>query len=1145
MSLRFIYGRAGSGKSQFCIESINKRVNDGGDKPLIFIVPEQFSFQSEKNILNVIGERAALRVKVLSFKRLAYKVFNEVGGVTRKHLDPAGRNMLIYHIMDEHKDELKTFSAAARKQGFVDTVSESISEFKKYEVTPDILINALNKIDNTELKNKLYDLSFIYKEFDNLIQKNYIDPDDDLTLLKEKIDYTNAFNGAEVWIDEFSSFTVQQYSIIEKLVKKCSRVNITLCMDGEKKFTGSDVFLITEATENRILKIASENNIKLEKPVFLNEKPFYRFRENKELAFLENNLYAFPYEIFKEKTTKIKICNSTNSFSELESVAREIISLCRDKNYRLNDIAVVTGNLDSYEKIISVIFKEYGIPYFIDQRRSIEDNNLVVLVNSIMEVFIKNWSYEAVFRYLKSGFSNIETEDIDLIENYVLAAGIKGRKKWVLEDKWHYNIYGNSFNEEISEEDKEKLVRVNDIRQRIIEPFKKFREKIMRKNTASEICSALFEFLYEINVPEKVERLVDEFKEEGKQVLANIYSQIWNVIMGLMDQIVEVMGDEKVNLEKFSKILLMGIKEHEMGLIPSSVDQVIVGSVSRLKSHCIKNLFIVGVNDGIFPSAGIEEGILTDNDRGILLEKGVELAKDTKTRAFEEQFLVYTTLTNCSDHLIVSYPMADIEGKSLRPSMVINRLKTLFPLIDMESDILENEDDEKNMNLISSEVPTFNEMVSAFRKNIDDNYKSELWRDVYRFYSKNEKWASTSENIFSGMFYTNQVDSISREKAEKLYGTDPKMSVSRFEKYISCPFAYYVQYGLKLKERKLFNLTAPDIGSFMHKVIDEFCIEIKKSNMKWEDIDEGIRKKLITDIVDKEIGNNVNSIFSSSPKNAYFTGRIKKVLLKTSEIVTEHFKRGNFEPVGYEVSFENGGNYPPIIVEIENGRKVVLTGRIDRIDMLEKDDKTYIRIIDYKSGNKIFKLSDVYYGLEIQLLLYLDAIMENEGENTFPAGALYLKMDNPVIKDKKNMTDEEIREEILKSFKMKGLLLSDPDIIKEMDKEMEGNSVIIPASIKKDGNLGKSSAISDNQFDLLMRHVRNIIMENCNKLINGNIKINPYKKKENTPCEYCIYSSICRFDMNFEDNNYRYIEDKKDDEVWKLIENEKGGEEDE
>lgn len=1140
MSLRFIYGRAGSGKSHFCLENINKKINLGGVKPLILIVPEQFSFQTEKNILDLIGEKAALRVKVISFKRMAYKVFNEVGGITRKHINSSGRNMLIYHIMEKYKDELKVFGGAAKKQGFISTVSEVISEFKKYELTQDALINTINKMENNELKNKLIDLNLIYSEFENIIHKNYIDPDDDLTLLKEKLDYTTMFDGAEVWIDEFSSFTPQQYGVIEKLLKKCERVNIALCIDAEKRYSDSDIFSVTASTENKLLKLVKEFNIKLDKPVFLNKRPFYRFRNNEEISFLENNLYAFPYEVYKEVPKKIKITKASNNFLEMENVARKIIELCRDKNYRFNDIAVVTGDLDNYKKVASVIFKEYDIPFFIDKNKNIQDNNLIILINSIMEVFTKNWSYEAVFRYLKSGFTDIETYDIDIIENYVLAAGIKGKKKWLDEENWKYNIYASDFENEITLEAEEKLKKVNEIKNKIVVPFENFKNKVIRKNNSRDICRALFEFLCEINVPEKVERIVEEFKEAGKQVLANEYSQIWNIIIELMDQIVEVMGEEKVNLDKFSKVLAMGFKEHEMGLIPSSLDQVMIGSIERLKSHDIKVLFMVGVNDGIFPAASIEEGILTDTDRNFLLQNGVELAKDTKTRAFEEQFLVYTSLTNLSDYLKLSYPMSDFEGRALRPSIIISRIKTLFPKLIEESDIVKTEADGENLNLIASEIPTFNELVGAFRKNVDEDYKSSLWRDVYRWYANNEKWSEASKRMLSGIFYTNQVVSISKEKAEKLYGNNPKMSVSRFQKYIACPFAYYVQYGLKVKERKLFDLTAPDIGSFMHKIIDKFCVEVDEKKIKWADVDNKICENMIFEIVDRELKENPGSIFNSSPKNVYFAGRIKKVLTRTAEIVSEHYKRSSFKPAGYEVSFENGGNYPPIEVQLEEGRKVVLTGRIDRIDMMEKDGETYIRIIDYKSGNKIFKLSDVYYGLEVQLLLYLDAILENEGESIYPAGILYLKMDDPMIKNKKNLTDDEIREEILKSFKMKGLLLSDPEVIKEMDKEMEGNSVIIPARINKDGSLGKSSAIDKEQFKLLTGHVRNIIMKNCEKMIDGDIRINPYKKKEETPCEYCVYSSVCRFDMNFEDNSYRYIEDKEDEEVWNLIKSEEG-----
>lgn len=1144
MSLRFIYGRAGSGKSHFCLENINEKINGGGVKPLILIIPEQFSFQAEKNILNLIGEKAALRVRVLSFKRMAYKIFNEVGGITRKRINSAGRNMLIYHIMDKYKEELKVFAAAAKKQGFVNNISEIISEFKKYELTPEIIMAAIERVENKDLKEKLSDLNLIYGEFEKRIHENYVDPDDDLTMLKEKIDYTTMLDDAEIWIDEFSSFTPQQYGIIERLLKKCERVNITLCIDGKEKPTGVDIFSVTSKTEDRILKLAKENNIKLDKPVFLNKRPFYRFRESEELNFLESNLYAFPYDKFKGVPEKVRLYRASNSFSEVENVAREIITLCRDKKLRFNDIAVVTGNLEDYSKIASVIFKEYNIPFFIDQNRSIEDNNLIILINSILEVFTKNWSYEAVFRYLKSGFTNIEMEDIDILENYVLREGIKGKRRWLDAHKWEFNNYHNDFDEAALVEIEEKMNKINEIRGRVIAPFENFKKEVTRRNSAKDICKALFEFLCEIEVPAKVEKLVEEFKEQGKHILANQYSQIWNIIMEIMDQIVEVMGSEKINLDKFSKVLAMGFKEHDMGLIPSSLDQVLVGSIDRLKSHAIRVLFIVGVNDGVFPSGAIEEGILTDSDRNFLKDKGIELAKDTKTRAFEEQFLVYTALTDSNEYLIVSYPMADFQGKALRPSIIINRLKAIFPHIAEKSDIKVAETDEENLNLINAKIPTFNEMIAAFRKSIDEDYKSSLWRDVYRWYENDATWALRCDNMLSGIYYTNQVERISLEKAEKLYGKNPKMSVSRFEKYIACPFAYYVQYGLKVKERKIFSLTSPDIGSFMHNVIDKFCKAVQDKGIKWSDVDEKVCQNIVNAIVDAELKEKSNAIFSSSPKNSYFAGRIKKVLLRTAGIVAEQFKRGSFEPAGYEVSFEKGGSYPPITVELENGREIILTGRIDRIDMLEKEGETYVRIIDYKSGNKIFKLSDVYYGFEIQLLLYLDAILENEGENILPAGILYLKMDDPIIKDNRELTDEELKEEILKSFKMKGLLLSDPEVIKEMDKEMEGNSLIIPARINKDGSLGKSSAVDNEKFKLLIQHVRSVIMRNCEKMINGDIKINPYKKKDETPCKYCLYSSICRFDTTLYDNNYRYIDDKSEEEVWKLLEKEDGGDKD-
>ncbi|URZ07129.1 helicase-exonuclease AddAB subunit AddB [Clostridium felsineum] len=1138
MSLRFIYGRAGSGKSQFCISSIKNRIEKGGDRPLILIVPEQFSFQSEKSILDLIGEKSINRVKVISFKRLAYRVFDEVGGIAREYMNSSGKSMLFYHIMNNLKSEFKVFGLSARQKGFVNTISDTISEFKKYELTTDLLRETIDNVEDEELKNKLHDLSLIYDEFNRLLYKNYIDPDDDLTILKEKIKYSEMLSGAEIWLDEFSSFIPQQYGVLEELLKRCTRVNIALTMEYESIPMDDDIFSVTKNTERRMIKIAQDNNVSIDKPVNLNKRPFYRFKNSYELGMIEKNLYSFPYEIYKDKPKKIQIFKTSNLYTEVEDIARNIIKFVREDNVRFSDIAVVTGNLEGYEKTVAVIFKEYGIPFFIDKNKDIEDNTLIILIRSIMDIFIKNWSYETVFRYLKTGFVDIDIDEIDILENYVLAAGIKGKKKWT--DKWTYDVYSDSLSGEISEENKEKIEKVNEIKDKFLKPLLDFRKKVLRKNNVTEICTALFEFLHDINVPVAVEKMVDEFRKNGRQILANEYSQIWNILMELMDQLVEVMGNEKVNLEQFSRILFIGIKEHKMGLIPSSLDQVLVGSIDRLKSHAIRFLYIMGVNDGVFPSAAMEEGILSDRDREVLMSKGVELAKDTKTQAMEQRFLVYTAITNSSEYLFLSYPIADYEGKTLRPSLIINRIKTLFPKIIEKSDVIKAENDEEDMKLISSTVPTFNEMISSFRKEIDEEDKiSSIWHDVYRWYAKNEKWAEKCESMFKAIAYTNQVDYISKEKALKLYGGSLKMSVSRLEKYIECPFSYYVQYGLKIKDRKIFTLTPPDLGSFMHKVIDKFCENIKDENIDWKDVNEDICEQKIYKIVDQEVEGRGGSILNSSPRYSYITSRLKRILKRTATIVAEQFRRGSFRPVGYEVAFENGGNYPPIKVILDDNTEVILTGRIDRIDMLEKDGNTYIRIVDYKSGNKIFKLSDVYYGFDIQLLLYLNAILENENvdedDRFLPGAILYFTMDDPIVKGKENLTDNQIKDEIMKSLKMKGLLISDPEVVKEMDREMEGSSLIIPASIKKDGTLGRSSAATKQQFEMLIKHVRNLVVKNCEKLLMGDIKIRPYKKGKDKPCDYCTYSSICRFDTIFDGDTYRYVKEKSDEEVWKLV----------
>ncbi|MBW9150932.1 helicase-exonuclease AddAB subunit AddB [Clostridium estertheticum] len=1191
MSLRFIYGGAGRGKSTFCLDDIRRRQKEEIEKPLVLLVPEQFSFQAEKNLIKVVGSTGIKNVQVLSFNRLAYKVFSEVGGITLKPMDTSGKAMLIHSILQKNGEEFKVFKGAARQRGFVDNVASVITEFKKYGIS----IGDLNKVKedlgaNPLLIDKIIDLSLIYGEFDNILNINYVDPDDDLTRLCSRLDECCIFDGAEFWLDEFTGFTPQQYGVLEKLYKKAKRINITLPLkssEHSKFMEPSDAFYSIKFTEDKLLNIAKESGTSIEAPIELQGNKECKFKDNVELSFLENNYFAFPYTPLVKKCENIKIFKALNGYSEVEYVARDILRICRDENVRFNKIAVITRDLPTYEKLVKAIFTEYNIPLFIDKKKDITSNPLIVLITGAIEIFTKNFSYEAMFRYLKTGLLDIEKQHIDILENFIIATGIKGKRKWTEIDLWQEKIdyYFRDYynNDKASEDETEKVEStikiLNETRDKIIIPLLQFKEKLKGGGTVTKICTTLFEFLESINVYKTLEKWIAGFKAEGDQELVTEYSKIWNLVMELLDQMVEVIGKETLSLEDFVKVLSMGFSKHQMGLIPPALDGVTISSVERVKSHDIKALYIIGVNDGVFPKASKEEGIFTDSDRMILKEKGVELANDTKTEVFNEQYLIYATISIPSKYLNITYPIADYEGKTLRASIIITRVKALFKNLIEESNITLSNDGLHNKEKLSdvheafdrhvlrdfyqvcAKVPTFNDLIFALRRYLEQGCISPLWIAVYKWYQKDPLWREKSNTIFQGFDYKNEVKMLEKEKVKRLYGEKNYFSVSRIEKYEECPFAYFVQYGLKAKERKTFTFSSPDLGSFMHSVLDDFSKLVDKSEIKWADLDRNWCEENIGEIVEKEADAGTSGyILNSTPRYKYFTERLKRVLKKTIYVIVEQMKNSGFEPFGYEVSFGNNeGDYPPIQVDLSTGETVNLVGRIDRVDKLINEGEEFYRIIDYKSGNKDFKLSDVYYGLQIQLLTYLDAMLRNEkalskesaisnesvDEPIFPAGILYFKIDDPVIKAKNNLDEEELEKAIMKALKMKGLLLADTKIIREMDRNIEGASLVVPASIKKNGELGsRSSVATKEQFDMLLNHVKENLIKTCEGMLSGEIDIKPYKKKDITPCSYCEYTAICQFDPTLKENTYKIIKDKKDKEIWELLSNEASQEND-
>lgn len=1140
MSLQFIYGRSGSGKSFHCLKSIKTKQNEDNNKKLVLLVPEQYTLQAERDLIKVLGTGGILNTEVLSFRRMAYRVMNEVGGITYPHIHPAGKSMIIYRILDRLKEQFTIFHKSANCKGFVNTLSTLITELKRYNVRADSFDEVLEGLtEDNYLLHKLKEIKLIYSEFDNMLESRYRDTDDELTLLASKLDFTEMYSKAEIWIDGFAGFTPQEVEVISKLIQQTENVYITMCTDvlfDEMQSGSTDVFAAVKKSCKKFVSIAEASDVKILPPVGLNSANLPRFKESRELQSQEANYFAYPYRVYQQPTSDIELFESVNIYAEIEECARDIIRQCRDNDMQFKDITVATRNLTGYENLIEVIFEQYNIPCFIDSKTEITNHPLVRMVLSMLEIFTENWSYEAVFRYLKSGLTGIEDTRIDLLENYVLACGIRG-SRWTQEAEWNTSIEFRPDDKQSPEND-EMLLQVNMTRNEVREPLLRFRKRTKGRRTAEDFCTGIYEYLVEIGVEERIRDYIDSFTQNGQLRLAGEYQQVWNILMDVFDQVVEVMGDETFGIEKFANVFKIGLAEYKISSIPASLDQVLIGSIEHLRSHEIKALYILGTNDGVFPSAGISEGVLSDKDRDVLNKKGIELASDTKSKAFDELYLIYRTLTMPKNFLRISWPIADHEGRTMRPSTIISRMRKIFPNITEKNNILKPVEGNNNIDLIASPVPSFNQLVSILRQKNEGIEPGHMWKELFAWFSAQEEWKQKCDAMINALKYRNIAVPVDKAKIRELYGKNPYFTVSRLEKYTSCPFAFYVQYGLGARERKIYRLSPPDVGTFMHAVIERFSKMVDENNYSWREFDRQWCSDEVSKIVDELLASMKNTILGGSKRFKALAVRLKRVVTRAVWLIAEHIRRSSFEPVGYEVEFGEGGAYPPIVIELDSGEKIKLVGRIDRIDTLSTDNGKYLRIVDYKSGDKDFKLSDVYYGLQMQLITYLDALWEsseNSGEKALPGGILYFRVDDPMIKGTGSSSPEEIETAIMKKLKMKGLLLADVQLIKYMDNTIEGNSIIIPARINKGDVLGKSSAATIEQFTVLRSFVKQILKDMCSELMKGNVPISPYKKKKLTSCSYCNYSSVCQFDQTQKDNSFRMLHDRDDDHIWKLM----------
>lgn len=1114
MSLRLIYGKSGCGKSEYCFNEIAKNVNK---EKIYMIVPNQMALMAEKRLMEKANNLALVNTEVITFSRMAFRVRNELGGAKKTSLSKSGKAMLLYDILSKCKDNLNFLGKNAEN---VDIIGNSITEFKKHRINIANLKEEANTTTDMYLKLKLNDMITMYDEFEKSIQDKFLDENDVLDILNTQILESNQFKDAIIYIDEFVGFTTQEYEIIAKLMQLAKEVNVTICTDNlvQQEDADKDIFYANKNTGIKLINLAKEYGIEIKDDVKL--KVLHRFK-NEELKHLEENFYAVPYKTYKEKQKNINMFLANNQYTEIEHIAAEIVKLVRNENYRYKDISVITKNLNLYSSLIKVIFDNYNIPVFIDEKKELSENILVKFLIAVLEICNKNWSYEAVFNYLKTGFVKIDKEEIFKLENYCIRWGIKGNK-WYKED-WNY-VGKDEYTEE-------ELARLNELRRMIVTPIRKLQEKARKDNSFINLTKILYEFLEEMKIEEVITSKIEKLEEKGFIEIANEYESSFKVLIELFDEIVLVFGEEKTNFDKYMSILKIGLKNTGLGKIPATQDQVIVGDVSRSRSHKVRAVFIIGINDGEFPSIYKDEGFFNDKDREYLKAQGFDLANGSLENLYAENFNIYKAFTIAEEKLFLSYASSDNEGRTLRPSILITKLKKIYPKLKETSDIITQEKE------IITTNNTFDNLIEKLNAYQEGKGIENIWFDVLKYYENNPLWKGRLQKSLEGIKYTNAPEKIKPEFIKKLYGETLHTTISRLERYRSCPFSFYLEYGLKLKEKKSLKLQAIDTGSFMHEVIDEFFEEIAYKKISIKELEKEEIEKIVKQIIEEKLNLKANYIFKSIPKFMVLTNRLCRLVTLSIVYIVQGLQTTDFEVVGNEIEFKNGKEYKPIEITTEDGRKVEITGKIDRIDLAKDETGKYIRIIDYKSSAKDINLNEVLAGLQLQLITYLDAVCVEK--DVIPAGVLYFGLTEPKldkVRNSKNITDEEVEQKIREHFRMNGLVLAEMNVINMMDNNLKDGekSTTIPVKLKKDGSMDKTSkVVSRKEFEILQKYVKKTLGDISKEILDGNIDIKPYYnvKNKRKPCEYCAYGSICNFKKGFYGNDYNYIDNLEKDYI--------------
>ncbi len=1123
MSLRFYFGPSGAGKSRQLYQEIMERSLKEPKKNFLIIVPDQFTMQTQKDLTMLHERGGILNIDVLSFGRLSHRIFDEVGELDTPVLDDTGKSLVLQKVALGMKEQLPTLGGHLHKQGYIHEVKSAISEFMQYGISPDDMTKLIDFSQKRgALVHKLKDLAVLYQGFKDYIQGEFITTEETLDVLRRSLSKSGLVKGSVVVFDGFTGFTPVQNRVIQEILCLSEETIVSLTLgegenpyqpDGEQK-----LFHLTKKTVHDLEKLASQAGVQRGRDVFVQPGEQDRFAESPALRALEQNLFRYDVKPFTEEQNSIHLMETTTPAEEVHQVGLQILELIRDGNMAYRDIALVSGDLESYAPYVETEFSKMGIPCYIDRTRGIVLNPMTEYINSALELYLKNFSYEAVFHYLRSGLSDITPREADVLENYVIRTGVRGYSKWS-------RLFTHKADE--TGEDEEALLRINDIRERMMNQISCLHGKT--KDTVENYVNQLYEFLVANKVQEKLVNLEKMFTEQGDLAKAREYAQIYRLVMDLLNQIYELLGAETITLQEFADILEAGFGEIQVGTIPQNVDRILVGDMERTRLKQVKALFFLGVNDGNIPKSASKGGIISDMDREFLKESDMELAPSPRQQMFIQRLYLYLNMTKPSHYLYLSYAKVNREGRSVRPAYLVDVIKKLFPQIAVE---YPQNRPMLDMVVTSGEgVDYLAQGLRLYAQGMSSPKEEQLFLTLYEAYGETEELRALRQNLTQAAFRRYQESGLSRQVARALYGKLLENSVTRLETYAACAYHHFLQYGLSLKEREEFGFESVDMGNIFHAVLETFAERLAGSEYTWFDFPKEFGEQKVREALEQYAAQYGETILYSSARNEYAITRMGRVLTRTVLTLQEQLKKGEFAPDAYEMSFHYADHLDSINVALSAEEKMRLRGRIDRIDTAEDEDHVYVKVIDYKSGNRQFDLAALYYGLQLQLVVYMNAAMELEArkhpdKEIVPAALLYYHIDDPTVETPTELSEEELNEQILEKLRMKGVVNGEEGIVEKLDKYMGSKSNIIPVERKKDGSFSaRSSVMSSEELKVISDYVNYKVRSIGQEILAGRMELNPYEKGAASACTYCAYRKVCGFDPTVPGYEKRILEE--------------------